>query len=79
MVLTEMAAAYAAIGAGLAIGIAGAGSALGQGTAAAAAAGATAEKPEMFGKSLVFAVLVETQAIYGLLVAILILVGAGLI
>lgn len=74
-----MEAAVAAIGAGLAVGIAGLGSAIGQGIAAAASAGATAEKPEFFGKGLVYTVLPETQAIYGLLVAILILVGAGLI
>jgi len=32
----------------------------------------------LFGKSMVFAVLPETQAIYGFLIAILILIGAGL-
>lgn len=77
--MVTMEAAVAAIGAGLAVGIAGLGSAIGQGMAAAASAGATAEKPEFFGKGLVYTVLPETQAIYGLLVAILILVGAGLI
>lgn len=74
-----MEAAVAAIGAGLAVGIAGCGSGIGQGIAAAASAGATAEEPGFFGKGLVFTVLPETQVIYGLLVAILILVGAGLI
>lgn len=77
--MVAMEAAVAAIGAGLAVGIAGCGSGIGQGIAAAASAGATAEKPEFFGKGLVYTVIPETQVIYGLLVAILILVGAGLI
>ncbi|MFH1786697.1 MAG: V-type ATP synthase subunit K, partial [archaeon] len=68
----------AAIGAGMAIGFAGL-SAIGQGIAAAAGAGATANKPQMFGKSMVFSVLPETQAIYGLLVAILILFFTGIL
>jgi V/A-type H+-transporting ATPase subunit K len=68
----------AMMGAGLAIGIAGL-SAIGQGIAAAGGVGATAEKPEMFGRGLVFAVLPETQAIYGLLIAILILAGIALL
>jgi len=67
----------AAIGCGLAIGLAGL-SAIGQGIAAAAGIGATAEKPEMFGKGVVFAAICETQAIYGLLVAILIMAFTGL-
>lgn len=77
--VVELSAAVAAIGAGLAVGIAGCGSGIGQGIAAAASAGATAEKPDFFGKGLVYTVLPETQVIYGLLVAILILVGAGII
>lgn len=79
MVVIENAQAIAAIGAGLAVGVAGIGSAIGQGMAASASAGATAENPEFFGKGLVFAVLPETQVIYGLVVAILILSGAGLL
>ena len=62
-----------AIGAGLAIGIAAFGSAIGQGIAASAAAAATSEKPEGFGKFLILAALPETQAIYGLIIAYLIL------
>lgn len=70
------------IGLGIAIigvGIAIAGSAMGQGMAASAAVVATAGKPETFGKNMVFAVLPETQAIYALLMAILMMVGVGLI
>ncbi len=70
------------VGLGIAIigsGIAIAGSGIGQGISASAAVGATAEKPETFGKNMVFAVLPETQAIYGLLIAILMMVGMGVI
>jgi V/A-type H+-transporting ATPase subunit K len=38
-----------------------------------AAAGATAEKPEVFGKVLIFVALAEAVAIYGLIIAILII------
>ncbi|MFV2040630.1 MAG: V-type ATP synthase subunit K [Candidatus Hydrothermarchaeales archaeon] len=61
------------VGAGIAIGFAALGSGIGQGTAAAAGIGAVSEKEEMMGKSLAFATLVETQAIYGFVIAILIL------
>ncbi len=69
----------AAVGAGLAIGIAGMGAGIGVGIAGAAGAGTVAEKPEMFGKSLVFQALPQTQAIYGLLIAIMILMYSGLL
>ncbi len=69
---------YAALGAGLAVGLAGF-SAIGQGVASSAGMGATSVKPEMFGRGMVFSVLPETQAIYGLLVAVLIMVGIGII
>ncbi len=71
-------AGLVAIGCGLAVGIAGL-SAIGQGIAAAAGVGAASEKPEVFGKGIVFSVLPETQAIYGLLVAILLMNFSGLI
>ena len=62
-----------AIGAGLAIGLAGLGSAIGQGMAASAAAGAIAEKEELLAKELIFAALPETQAIYGFVIAAILL------
>lgn len=68
----------AAIGAGLAIGLAGF-SAIGQGIAASSAVGAVSEDDEMFGKSIVYSVVPETQALYGFLVAILIIIGTDLI
>ena len=67
-----------AIGCGIAIGLAGL-SAIGQGIAAAAGVGGTAEKPEILGRGMVFSVLPETQAIYGLLVAILMMIGVGIL
>ena len=39
----------------------------------AAAVGATAEKPESFGRSLIFVGLAEGVAIYGLLISFLVL------
>lgn len=71
--------AIAAVGAGLAIGLSAIGSGIGQGMACSASAGATVENPEFFGKGLVFGVLPETQVIYGLVVAILLMIGTGLI
>ncbi|MFH1590592.1 MAG: hypothetical protein ABIC95_01555 [archaeon] len=67
-----------AVGAGLAIGLAGV-SAIGQGMAASASIGAVSRDNKMFGKSLLFSVIPETQAVYGFLIAILIMVGAGIL
>ena len=60
------------LGAALAIGIAGAAASIGMGMAGSAAIGAIVEKPDIFGKAFLFVVLIEAVAIYGLLVAILI-------
>ena len=62
-----------ALGAGLAVGLAGVGAALGMGTAAAAALGAITEKPETFGKSILYVVFIEAVAIYGLVISFLLL------
>ncbi len=63
-----------AIGAGLVLGLAGIGASLGMGTASAAALGAITEKPETFGKSILYVVFIEAVAIYGFVIAYL-LVG----
>ncbi|MET1102084.1 MAG: ATP synthase subunit C [Pyrodictiaceae archaeon] len=63
-----------AIGAGLAIGLSAIGAGYAIGKAGAASSSATAEKPELFGRLLIYLVLGEGLAIYGLLIAILILV-----
>ena len=75
----EVGVALAAVGAGAAIGLAGIGSGIGVGITGAAGAGAVAEDPSKFGTSLVFQALPQTQAIYGLLTAILFLLGVGLL
>jgi V/A-type H+-transporting ATPase subunit K len=62
-----------ATGAGLAIGLAGLGAGVGMGTAGAAAIGAITEKPEVFGKSLIYVVLIEAVAIYGLVISFLLI------
>ena len=54
------------IGAGIAAGLAALGAGLGLGTASAAAIAAIAEKEELFGRTLVYIVLIEAIAIYGL-------------
>jgi len=63
----------ALIGAGLAIGLAGAGAGIGMGTVSAAICGVVAEKPEMFGKTLLYIVFIEALAIYALVVSFMIL------
>ncbi len=60
-----------ALGAGLAIGLAGIGAGIGMGTASAAALGAITEKPETFGKSILYVVFIEAIAIYGFVIAFL--------
>jgi F0F1-type ATP synthase membrane subunit c/vacuolar-type H+-ATPase subunit K len=54
------------VGAGVAAGLACCGAGIGLGTASAAAIGAISEKPEMLRRTLLFAVLIEAIAIYGL-------------
>ena len=71
--------ALAGVGAGVAIGFAGFGSAFGQGIAAASSVGAIAQDQDMFARGLIFTVLMETQAIYGFLIAILLMVFGGII
>jgi len=67
------------LGCALAIGIAGIGSAIGLALAGSSAIAVTAEKPNLFGKLLVLQVLPMTQSVYGLLTAILLMMGAGLL
>lgn len=67
------------LGCALAISIAGVSSAIGLGLAGSSAIAVTAEKPNLFGKCLVLQVLPMTQSVYGLLTAILLMMGAGLL
>jgi V/A-type H+-transporting ATPase subunit K len=61
------------VGAGIAAGLAALGAGVGLGTASAAAIGAIAEKPELLGKTLLYIVLIEAIAIYGLAMFFIIL------
>ncbi len=64
-----------AVGAGLAVGLAGIGGGYAVGVAGASAISAVAEKRELFGVSLLFVVLGEGIAIYGLLIALILIFG----
>ena len=63
----------------MAVAIAGISSAIGLALAGTSAVAVTAEKPELFGRLLVLQVLPMTQSVYGLLTAILLMMGAGLL
>ena len=65
--------AYASLGAGISTGFAAVGAGIAVSGTGAAAIGAIAEKPEAFGRSLIFVGLAEGIAIYGLIISFLIL------
>jgi len=67
------------LGCALAMGITGIASAIGLALAGSSAVAVTAEKPELFSKCLILQVLPMTQSVYGLLTAILLMMGAGLL
>ncbi|MHC1630219.1 MAG: V-type ATP synthase subunit K, partial [Methanoculleaceae archaeon] len=67
------------IGAGLAVGLSAVGAGIGVGIAGAAASGVTAVRDDRFGMALVFQALPQTQGIYGLLTAILLLITTGML
>ena len=56
------------------MGTAGVGAALGMATTSAAALGAITERPELFGKTVLYVVFIEAVAIYGFVIAFM-LVG----
>ena len=64
---------YASIAAAIAVGLGSIGAAYAVSTTGAAAVGAIAEKPEVFGRALIFVGLAEGVAIYGLIIAFIIL------
>ena len=72
-------AGIVAIGVGASIGFAGLGSGMGQGMAAASSVGAIVEDTDMFARGIIFSALPETQAIYGFLIAILLMVFGGIL
>ena len=65
------------IGAGLGVGLSGIGAGIGLGSAGSAAIGAISEDRSLFGQALIFVVLVEAVAIYGLLVALVLIFASG--
>ena len=66
-------------GAALAALMAGCGSAIGVGISGQAAAGVTSEDPGKFGKVLLLQLLPGTQGIYGLIIAFMVFMKAGLL
>ena len=64
---------YATLAAELSTGLACIGAGIAVGGSGAAAVGATAEKPESFGRALIFVGLSEGIAIYGLIISFLVL------
>ncbi len=64
---------YASLAAAVSTGLACVGAGIAVAGSGAAAVGATAEKPESFGRSLIFVGLSEGIAIYGLLISFLVL------
>ncbi|MCK4244102.1 MAG: hypothetical protein KAX20_00595 [Candidatus Omnitrophica bacterium] len=63
-----------AFAAAITMGTAGVGAALGMATTGAAALGAITERPELFGKTVLYVVFIEAVAIYGFVIAFM-LVG----
>jgi len=66
-------------GCALALGITGISAAIGLAFSGSSAIAVTAEKPDIFSKLLILQVLPMTQSVYGLLTAILLMMGAGLL
>jgi len=64
---------YASLAAGISTGLASLGAGVAVSGTGAAAVGVIAEKPEFFGRSLIFVGLGEGIAIYGLIIAFLVL------
>ncbi len=64
---------YAPFAAAIAVGVGSLGAAYAVSTTGSAAVGAIAEKPEVFGRALIFVGLAEGIAIYGLIIAFMIL------
>jgi V/A-type H+-transporting ATPase subunit K len=69
--------AMAYLSAAIAVGIGSLGAAIAVGMSASAAVGAISENPQVFGKAMIFVGLAEGIAIYGLIIAIMILSRLG--
>jgi V/A-type H+/Na+-transporting ATPase subunit K len=66
-----------AIAAAVAVGLSGLGASYAIAAAGSASVGAIAEKPDLFGKTMVYVAFAEAIAIYGLLVALLLFFVVG--
>ncbi|MCZ7357229.1 MAG: V-type ATP synthase subunit K [Candidatus Methanoperedens sp.] len=66
-------AGMVAVGAGIAVGLSGIGAGMGEQAIGAAAVGAMAENEKFFGKGLLMTVIPESIAIFGLVVALILL------
>ena len=75
-VAAGLSSGLAYIGAALAVGLSGIGGGIAVSAAASAALGAISENEKVFGKSLIFVGLAEGVALYGLLVALMIIANA---
>lgn len=75
----DITSAYSAIAAAVAIAGAAIATGMAQSSIGSAGMGLLAEKPEEMGRVLLFLVLPETMVIFGFVIAILILLGAGFI
>jgi V/A-type H+-transporting ATPase subunit K len=64
---------YATLAAGIATGLGSIGAGLAVSSTGAAAVGAIAEKPESFGRALIFVGMAEGIAIYGLIISFMVL------
>lgn len=78
-IITQSGTVLAAIGAAAAAMLGGMGSSIGVASAASKGGGVLAEKPHLFGKILVVSALPGSQGIYGMLIAMLILLKVGMI
>ena len=67
-----------AIGIGLVVGLTGI-SAANQGQVASSSIAATARNPDVFARGIIYTIMPETIAIFGLLVGILLMTGLGLL
>lgn len=68
---TSIGGGLVAIGIGLAFGLAALGVGIAQSSIGSAASGAVAEKPELFGRLLIYILLPETVIVFGLLALVL--------
>jgi len=69
--------AGAALGAGIAMGVSALAAAWSQGTLGSAALGVVAERPEFEGKVLIYVVLPELLALFGFVIAFLLIGNLG--